>query len=185
MNRLATRKADASSAMPTSCGVGIGICMPSATKNSVTKKSRMLTTLATTSRLYGNVEMAMPAISAPISRESPAALAAAQTMKHHASDPIRTSSGSFATERNSRGSSVLLMTSVTATSSTPLPSEPSSLPNCGFSRFGWMPSTTIAQMSWKISTPSVMRPGNVSSSNLSYRSFTTIIVLLIARHTAR
>ena len=75
-NRLATRNADASSATPMSSAVGIGICMPSATKNSVTKKSRMLTTFATTSRLYGNVEMLTPAISAPISRESPALFAA-------------------------------------------------------------------------------------------------------------
>ncbi len=47
-----------------------------------------------------------------------------------------------------------------------------------------MPSTTIAQISWKTSTPSVIRPGSVSSSALSYSSFTTIIVLLIAQHTA-
>ncbi len=46
------RNTEASQREPTTtCTVGIGICMPSATKNSVTKKSRMLITFATTSRL--------------------------------------------------------------------------------------------------------------------------------------
>ena len=54
-----------------------------------------------------------------------------------------------------------------ATSSDALTSEPSSVPNRG--RAGWAgsPSKTIAQRSWRTSTPSVMRPGSVSSSNLS------------------
>jgi len=39
------------SAISTTCRLGTWICMPSATKNNVTKKSRRLTALAMTSRL--------------------------------------------------------------------------------------------------------------------------------------
>src|SRR5512146_1656365 len=49
-------------------GVGRGIFVPRATKNSVIKKSRRLTILATTSKLYGKAEIETPATRAPISR---------------------------------------------------------------------------------------------------------------------
>ena len=45
--------------------------MPRPTKNSVTKKSRRLVTLATTSSVYGKVEIITPAISAPIAVDKP------------------------------------------------------------------------------------------------------------------
>ncbi len=96
----------------------------------------MLTTLATTSMLYGNVEMLTPATSAPISRDNPAAFAPALTMKHHASEPMSMSSGSLATDRKSCGRMALLTNRLTATSSAPLTSDPSSVPNCGSSRLG-------------------------------------------------
>ena len=49
--RLAMTKTDAASAISSAPRLGIWICIPRATKKSVTKKSRMLTALATTSRL--------------------------------------------------------------------------------------------------------------------------------------
>ena len=51
--------------------VGTGMDMPRPTKNSVTKKSRRLVTLAMTSSVYGNVDTMTPATSAPISGDSP------------------------------------------------------------------------------------------------------------------
>jgi hypothetical protein len=49
--RLTITNADAAKAMTTTSRLGTEICMPNATKNSVTKKSLMLTALAITSRL--------------------------------------------------------------------------------------------------------------------------------------
>ena len=43
----------------------------------------------------------------------------------------------------------------------------------GFEKFGCTAITTIAQISWKISRPSEMRPAVVSSSKDSWKSFTT------------
>ena len=48
--------------------------------------------------------MLTPAISAPISRESPATEAAAARKKHQARAVTSTSSGALATARNTRGS---------------------------------------------------------------------------------
>ena len=78
--------------------LGWGIFMPSATKNRVTKKSRILITLAITSTLYGKVDMLTPAMSAPISLESPSQSAAPLTRKHQASAAINRSSGTLATK---------------------------------------------------------------------------------------
>ena len=52
---------------------GAGILRPSATKNSVTKKSRTPDSRVMTSVPYGKAAMTMPAMSAPISRDSPSA----------------------------------------------------------------------------------------------------------------
>ena len=71
-----------------------------------------------------------------LSRESPAELAAAATMKHQASDPISTSSGTFATDRNSRGNTVLLMMRLKEMSTTPRTIDSSRGRISGFSRFG-------------------------------------------------
>mmetsp|Transcript_27608 Transcript_27608/g.83245 ORF Transcript_27608/g.83245 Transcript_27608/m.83245 type:complete len:267 (+) Transcript_27608:852-1652(+) len=54
---------------------------------------------------------------------------------------------------------------------------------CGLFRSGWMASTTIAQMSWKIRMPTVRRPGAVSISACSASSLTTIMVEEIAQGT--
>jgi len=59
-----------------------------------------------------------------------------------------------------------------------LSSERASGSRLGLSRLGWTASITTAQRSWRMSTPRVMRPGRVSSSYLSYSSFTTTNVLL-------
>src|SRR2546430_10267572 len=80
--------------------LGTVICIPNATKKSVTKKSRMLTALATTSVVYGKADRLTPAISAPISRESPIRLAAPARKKHQPRAETRTSSGALATIRN-------------------------------------------------------------------------------------
>ena len=63
------------------------------------------------------------------------------------------------------------------TSKAPFHSEKASGSRFGLVRLGWTASMPTAQMSWMTSTPSVMRPGSVSSSNLSLSSFTTTNVL--------
>ena len=67
--------AESASATSTTWSEPIWSCMPSATKKRVTKKSRRLRILATTSRLYGNAESVTPAISAPIAIEKSASIA--------------------------------------------------------------------------------------------------------------
>src|SRR5881398_271809 len=119
--------------------------MLSATKNSVTKKSRMLAAFAITSRLYGKVESETPAISAPISRESPMMLAAAERKKHQARAETSTSSGAFATERNRRGSMYRATASDQITSRMPLSSEASSGDRSGLEMFGCTASIATAQ----------------------------------------
>ena len=151
--------------------------MPRATKKSTTKKSRMLTALATTSTLYGKLARLTPAISAPISRESPMALAAPAMKKHQPSAVTSTSSGALAMDRNRYGSRYLAMAKPATTRITPRRSEPRSGARFGFRMFGWTASMPTAHRSWMTRTPSVIRPGMVSSSNLSLRILTTTSVL--------
>src|SRR4051812_27494323 len=102
-NRDSTRNPLAAKAVKKISAVGRGTRAPRVTKNKVMKKSRRLTILAITSRLYGNVDNDTPAMSAPISRESPSHNASMETLKHHAKAPISISSGIFAIERNNTG----------------------------------------------------------------------------------
>src|SRR2546429_109173 len=67
------------------------------------EKSRMLIILAITSRLYWKVEIATPAIKAPISADRPSPLAIPATAKHQPSDATKMISGNFATARKSAG----------------------------------------------------------------------------------
>ncbi len=121
--------------------------MPSATKNSVTKKSRILVTLAMTSMLYGNVDMLTPAMSAPISRESPSRSAAPLTKKHQARAAINISSGTLAAKENKRGSTYRLKPKVMNTSPAPLTKDSRRVPSRGSWRFGCSARKTIAQIS--------------------------------------
>ena len=75
MNRLTITNADSASATKTTWSESIWSCIPSATKNRVTKKSRSPRIFATTSRLYGNAESVTPAMSAPIAIEKSASIA--------------------------------------------------------------------------------------------------------------
>src|ERR1700704_7177607 len=109
--------------------------IPSATKNSVTKKSLMLTALAITSRLYGKVERLMPAISAPISGDSPMKLATPDRKKHHASPLTRASSGALATERKRKGSTYFERARLPTTISAPFHNEKARGSRSGLVRF--------------------------------------------------
>ena len=60
-------------AVRTTDTLGMGICIPRATKNNVIKKSRIFMTFAIISKLYGNVAKVTPAINAPISIDKPTA----------------------------------------------------------------------------------------------------------------
>src|SRR5712691_4931188 len=116
-------------------------------------------------------------MSAPISRERPIRLAAAARKKHQASAETRMSSGAFCTVRNRNGSAYLARAKPATTSTAPRHSDPSSGTRLGLRMFGWTASIATAQRSWMTSTPSVIRPGSVSSSNLSFRILTTTSVL--------
>ncbi len=97
-------KTAATSASPTRRRVGCGIFSPRATKNSVMKKSRTPVSRAVTSVPYGKPAITMPAISAPISLESPTPPATPATRKHHAIAVRSTSSVDRAMLRKSAGS---------------------------------------------------------------------------------
>ena len=112
--------------------------MPRPTKNSVTKKSRRLVTLATTSSVYGKVEIITPAISAPIAVDKPSQPANPAMAKHHASAPTSTSSGRRATTLKTGGSTNRLARNATDSSRMTLPSAWTSGPTAGFFKFGWM-----------------------------------------------
>src|SRR5204863_1067606 len=87
------------------------------------KKSRRLVTLAVTSSVYGNVEIATPAIKAPISRDNPSSLARPERRKHQESAPTRTNSGRRATALNNGGRTYRLATNEISTSAATFPNE--------------------------------------------------------------
>src|SRR5258705_13920847 len=105
--------------------------MPSATKKSVTKKSRILITLEMTSMLYGKVDMLTPAMRAPISRESPSQSAAPLTKKHQARAAINMGAGTVAAKEKKRGSAYRPKANVISTSPAPLTKDSSKEPREG------------------------------------------------------
>ncbi len=93
--------------------------------------------------------------------------------KHQLIAPTRMISGARAIQRKMIGISVR-DTTAAITARTKMPAKDSTIGRmCGDSRFGWSRMTTIAQTSSITSRPSAMRPGTVSSSNASWKSFTT------------
>src|SRR5262245_31926565 len=80
--------------------------------------------------------MLTPAISAPISRESPSQSAAPLTRKHQASAAINRSSGILATKEKKRGSTYRLIAKVMKTSPAPFMNDSKRVPKRGSSRFG-------------------------------------------------
>ena len=166
-NRDTTTKTESRTAVTTVETSGRLICVPSATKNNVMKKSRRLTTFAVTSRLYGKVERATPATSAPISLESPSPAETSTSVKHHAKAPSTSSSGRVLMERNSTGSTKREARSAAITTVVPFTSCNTSTARLGVASSGCSARKRIAQMSWNTRMPSVSRPGSPSSSDLS------------------
>src|SRR5687768_8774597 len=116
--------------------VGTMIFIPSDTKNSVMKKSRSGSVLAVTWIEYGNAAIDSPATSAPISFDSPIALAPAATTAHHPIDTASTISGFVAIDVNTRRSTYF-DTSSTPTTSPALPSTALTIgPTDGLAKFG-------------------------------------------------
>ena len=159
--------------------------MPSATKKSVTKKSRTPVTLEMTSDPYGNDEMLTPAMRAPISRDRPRRSAAPLTRKHHPTAEIRTSSGRRAAASKTRESTWRLARNATATRTAPPAIDRAIVSTPGSARLGCTAMKRMAQMSWTTSTPRVSRPDRTFSSNLSRSSLTTMRVELSEMTMAR
>jgi len=114
----------------------------------------------------GKVEIATPATSAPISRDSPIQPARPATLKHQASAPTCSTSGTCATTRNTCGSTYRL-TSSAAGSKPPLAGGTPPAGRVWILQVRLDAEKRIANKSCSTRMPSVMRPGRVSSSRLS------------------
>ena len=94
--------------------------------------------------LYGNDAMRTPAISAPISFDSPAQSAAPAITKHQAIVVTSISSEDLAMARNSGGSTKRPARIAAPKRATPLPAETRSGGSCRCVRFGWRARNAIA-----------------------------------------
>ena len=172
--RLTSTKATIAAVSASTGPVGTGICSPSETKNSVTKKSRSALTFATMSTWYGNVATLIPATSAPSPSESRRYPASPHIAAHHAVAETSRSSGCRAARRNTAGRSRLAAVTPASTRSAAFPMDVARDARRRSERFGWTARKAMAHRSCRTSTPSVIREVSVSSSIRSESSFTTI-----------
>src|SRR3989344_7142867 len=153
------------------------ICMPSATKKMVTKKSLNGFSLLLSSSEYGVLASVTPATNAPITAEKSSAFAMSASPNAHDNPARKSSSTDFETFSRTRGITKTDAATATTKNATIFPLPARNDPSEKLPMLEKKMSAKIATISCTSSTPSAIRACNVSISFLSINNLTTTTVL--------